>query len=395
MTKALRPQRAASHHRFEAVPLLDLGRQYQSIRAQVLEAIERVCASQHFILGKEVEALEQEIAAFTSAAAGVGCASGSDALWLGLLALGVQPGDRVVTTPFSFHASASAIIRAGGRPVFADIDPGTLNLDPETVKTKLRSTAAHKFRVLLPVHLFGQCSDMDAFAQLAEGFSLSILEDSAQAIGARWRDRCAGSLGSVSAFSFYPTKNLSAFGDAGMVTTNRVDLAEHMRHLRNHGSSRRYYHEELGANSRMDAIQAAVLRVKLPHVQKWNQQRRERAAKYGLLLSEAGLFSTNSRSPVRPLAISPNAHHIFHQYVVRVEHRDELRNFLTGRHIGSEIYYPLPLHLQPCFAYLGYQPGDFPEAELAAREVLALPMFPELTEEEQRWVVESIAEFYS
>jgi dTDP-4-amino-4,6-dideoxygalactose transaminase len=236
---------------------------------------------------------------------------------------------------------------------------------------------------------------MDALQQLAEEFHIPVIEDAAQAIGARWRQRPAGSLGLTAAFSFYPTKNLSAYGDAGLVTTSNADFAAHMRSLRNHGSLRRYYHEEIGWNSRMDAIQAAILRVKLPHVETWNQQRREHAAHYDRLLAEAGLLSRQGEAPIRLLATSSHAHHVFHQYVIRAERRDELRKFLTERRIGTEIYYPLPLHLQPCFAYLGHREGDLPESERAAREVLALPMFPELTKDEQQWVVESIAEFYS
>jgi dTDP-4-amino-4,6-dideoxygalactose transaminase len=379
------------------VPLLDLHRQYQQIREGVLAAVERVCSSQQFILGTEVEALEREVASFTGAAAAVGCASGTDALWLALVAVGVQPGDAVVTTPFSFFASASAIVRAGGRPVLVDVDPHTLNLDPAAVDAKLRGGS--KVRALLPVHLFGQCVDMDAFQRISDEFRVPIVEDAAQAIGAAWRNHRAGELGVAGAFSFYPTKNLSAYGDAGLVTARDPDVAEHMRRLRNHGSPRRYYHDELGWNCRMDAIQAAILRVKLPHIESWNQQRRERATTYDRLLAAAGLSSSESKSsktaPVVLLQTSAHAYHVFHQYVIRVERRDELRAFLTQRNIGTEIYYPLPLHLQPALAYLGYCEGDLPEAERAARDVLALPMFPELTQDEQGLVVQAIADFYS
>jgi dTDP-4-amino-4,6-dideoxygalactose transaminase len=377
------------------VPLLDLGRQYAAIREEILAAVERVCSSQHFILGAEVEALERELAAYTGAAHAVGCASGTDALWLALRAVGVQPGDTVITTAFSFFASASAIVRAGGRPVFVDVDPQTLNLDPNQVKTHLSAGKSARLRALLPVHLYGQCADMDALRQLGEEFRVAIVEDAAQAIGARWRDARAGSIGALATFSFYPSKNLSAYGDAGLVTTNNAEFAAHMRRLRNHGSPQRYLHEELGWNCRLDAIQAAVLRVKLPHIETWNRKRRDRAAAYDLLLTQSGLLSATGDSPVRVLARSPHAHHVYHQYVIRAQRRDELRQFLTARKIGTEIYYPIPLHLQPVFAYLGYREGDLPESERAAREVLALPMFPELTDEEQQWVVESIAEFYS
>ncbi len=395
MTQSFTAKPRTSAKTFDAVPLLDLHRQYSQIRGEVLAAVERVCSSQQFVLGAEVEALEREISAFTGAAAAVGCSSGTDALWLALLAAGVQPGDAVLTTAFSFFASASAIARAGARPIFVDVDPQTLNLELSQVEAKLQNGGSYKVRALLPVHLYGQCADMDALQRVADEFQLPIIEDAAQAIGAKWRNRSAGSLGAAAAFSFYPTKNLSAYGDAGLVTARDADAAEHMRRLRNHGMPRRYHHEELGWNCRMDAIQAAILRVKLPHIEKWNQQRRERAAAYDRLFSNSGLFSARGDGPIRLLQTSPYAFHVFHQYVIRANRRDELRQFLSDRKIGTEIYYPVPLHLQPCFAYLGYSPGDLPESERAAREVLALPMFPELTEDEQKWVVESIAEFYS
>ena len=407
-----------------------------------------MCASQHYVLGPEVEEFERAMADFCGAREAVGCSSGTDALWLALAAAGVQPGDRVLTTPFSFFASASAIVRAGARPVFADIEPGTFNLDPMKAREILRSGGQAKTRALLPVHLYGQCADIDAFQQLADEFRLVMIEDAAQAIGATWINateinatqidetkidetktgRRAGSLGAAAAFSFYPTKNLSAYGEAGLVTTSNPDMAAHMRRLRNHGSSRRYLHEEMGWNSRLDAMQAAILRVKLKYVEGWNEARRERAATYDRLFAEAGLARAtqsaassriNDQSTIKnqqstiaqstitrddaaipddfPIHLphsSARAGHVFHQYVVRAFRRDELREFLTARKIGTEIYYPIPLHLQPCFAYLGYREGDFPEAERAAKEVLALPMFPELTEEEQRWVVQSIADFY-
>ena len=282
---------------FDSIPLLDLRRQYEQIREEVLAAVERVCASQHFVLGSEVEALEREMAAFTGATAAVGCASGTDALWLALLAAEVQPGDAVITTAFSFFASASAIVRAGARPVLVDVDPDTLNLDPDCVKARLRAGGSYKIRALLPVHLYGQCADMNALQSIADEFRLSIIEDAAQAIGAKWRGRNAGTMGVAAAFSFYPTKNLSAYGDAGLVTTCDSNLAEHMRRLRNHGSPRRYHHEEVGWNCRMDAIQAAILRVKLPHLETWNQQRRERAATYDRLLADSGLIAKNTNSP--------------------------------------------------------------------------------------------------
>jgi dTDP-4-amino-4,6-dideoxygalactose transaminase len=384
---------------FDAVPMLDLQRQYQQIREDILTAVERVCSSQQFILGPEVEALEREIAALTGAASAVGCASGTEALWLALVAAGVKPGHSVITTAFSFFASASAIVRAGATPVFVDVDPRTLNLDAALVDRQLGTKRPENLCAILPVHLYGQCADMDAFDRIAHEFGVAIVEDAAQAIGAEWNGRGAGSLGVTAAFSFYPTKNLSAYGDAGIVTTSRPEMAEHMRQLRNHGSPRRYYHNEFGWNGRMDAIQAAVLRVKLLHIADWNQSRRQHAATYDQLFASSGLTpnqtSSESGAPVRLLARSPQAKHVFHQYVIRAQHRDELRQFLAERKIGSEIYYPLPLHLQPVFSYLGLKAGDMPVSEQAAREVLALPMFPELTEAEIRWVVESIAEFYS
>jgi dTDP-4-amino-4,6-dideoxygalactose transaminase len=389
-----------------------LRRQYDGIREQVLAAIARVCDSQSFILGPEVEALEREIAALTGATYAVGCASGTEALWLALVAAGVKPGDSVITTAFSFFASASAIVRAGATPVFVDVDPGTLNLDAALVDRQLRdwrlpTKRPGKLRAILPVHLYGQCADMDAFDRItqeyAQEFGVAIVEDAAQAIGAQWSGRGAGSLGVTAAFSFYPTKNLSAYGDAGIVTTTSLEMAEHMRRLRNHGSPRRYYHDEFGWNGRLDAIQAAVLRVKLPHIADWNRNRQQHAATYDQLFASAGLtsnqtsslISSGSGAPVRLLARSPRAKHVFHQYVIRAQRRDELRKFLAERKIGSEIYYPLPLHLQPVFSYLGLKAGDLPVSEQAALEVLALPMFPELTEAEIRCVVESIAEFYS
>ena len=392
----------------DSVPLLDLRRQYEQLRPEILAAVERVCASQHYILGVEVEAFEREMSQYCGVRDSVGCSSGTDALWLALVAAGVQPGDQVLTTPFSFFASASAIHRAGARAIFVDIDPQTFNLSPTQVERFLRQAGRDKLRALLPVHLYGQCADMDALRHLADEFHLQLIEDAAQAIGASWsadkeHGKCrAGSMGGCAAFSFYPTKNLSAYGDAGLVTTNDAEMAGHLRRLRNHGSPRRYLHEEFGWNCRLDAIQAAILRVKLKYVEAWNQARRERATRYDQLFVKAGLAK-----PVRTTAVvAPDdspihlphtdelAHHVFHQYVLRAYRRDELREFLAARGIGTEIYYPIPLHLQPCFVSLGYREGDLPEAERAAKEVLALPMFPELTEAEQRKVVADIADFY-
>jgi dTDP-4-amino-4,6-dideoxygalactose transaminase len=314
--------------------------------------------------------------------------------------VGVGAGDSVLTTPFSFFASASSIERCGAKPVFADIDPATLNLDPVSAESVLRMNAGNLVKAILPVHLYGQCGDMDAFLRLGEEFGANIMEDAAQAFGASWRETMAGGLGKVAAFSFYPTKNLGAYGEAGCVTTNDSDLAKHLRRLRNHGSERRYYHEEFGWNSRLDAMQAAILRVKLGRLDAWNERRRAIAARYADGFQQAGLTragstKTDKQAPIAVLQVCPEAFHIFHQFVVRVFKRDDLRAFLSERGIGTEIYYPLPLHLQQAFAHLGYEKGGFPEAERAAGEVLALPMFPELTEEEQQRVIAAIAEFYS
>lgn len=381
-----------------AVPMLDLKRQYASIKDDLHAAVERVLSTQYCVGGPELDAFERESAAYLGTHSCVGCNSGTDALWLALVAVGVKPGDVVITSPFSFFATASSIARCGATPVFADIDPGTLNLDPVAVRKIIQSSK--NVRCLMPVHLYGLCADMDAFAELAKEYHAAIVEDAAQAFGASWRSKKAGSLGNAAAFSFYPTKNLSAAGDAGAVTTNDAELAAHVRRLRNHGSRERYYHDEVGWNSRLDAIQAAVLRVKLPHIDQWNQQRRSRAATYDALIRATGLAkesatTVDAHAPLALLGTRPEAYHIYHQYVVRAHRRDELRAFLNEHGIGSEIYYPVPLHLQRCFAYLGYKLGDLPEAERASREVLALPMFPELREEEQQRVVEAAAAFYS
>jgi dTDP-4-amino-4,6-dideoxygalactose transaminase len=388
--------KSAGHKAAADVPMLDLSRQYAGIRTEILAAVTRACDSQRYILGDEVTAFEREFAALCATTDSVGCASGTDGLWLALAAAGVGPGDSVITTPFSFFATASSILRAGAKPVFADIDPETLNLDPASVEDRLK-TSPRGMHALMPVHLYGQCADMDAFQRLAAEFKLYLVEDAAQAVGASWNGKRAGSLGLAAAFSFYPTKNLSAFGDAGAVTTSDAAVAERMRSLRNHGGKQRYFHDEVGANSRLDSIQAAVLRVKMPHLARWNDARRERARTYGRLLTSAGLTKTGAASPAPIVLLKtlPGAYHIYHQYVIRVRDRDKLRTFLAERGIGSEIYYPIPLHLQKCFAYLGHAPGDLPEAERAALDVLALPIFPELEEDEQRHVVESIAAFYS
>jgi dTDP-4-amino-4,6-dideoxygalactose transaminase len=391
MTQAAKPT-------YSPVPLLDLKRQYATIRTDIQAAINRVCESQQLVLGDEVTALEREITEFTGAADTVACSSGTDALWLALVAAGIKPGDSVITTPFTFFATASSIARCGARPVFVDIDPNTMNLDPAAVAKKLEATPPHKTAAVLPVHLYGQCADMDGFAALAEEHKLVVIEDAAQAFGACWRGRRAGSLGRLAAFSFYPTKNLNAFGDAGAVTTTDPEMAAHMRRLRNHGSAQRYYHEEIGWNTRMDGIQGAVLRVKMRHIERWNERRRQIAELYDRLFVEAGLAAPRGAAetsrPVRLLETSQHAFHIFHQYVIRVPRRDDLRAFLNSHGIGSEVYYPACLHLQRCFDYLGYREGDMPHSEQAAREVLALPIFPELRDEEVETVVRAIAGFF-
>lgn len=380
--------------------MLDLKRQYAAIKDDIAAAVEQVMTSQHFIGGPELDAFERESAHYLGTKASVGCASGTDALWLALRGCGVQEDTSVITTPFSFFASVSAIVRCGATPVLADVDPGTLNLDPSKVEAALKRGRGQNMRAVMPVHLYGQCAEVDRFQQLAQEHGVEVVEDAAQAFGAAWKGKKAGGLGKAAGFSFYPTKNLSAFGDGGCVTTDDEGVAEHVRRLRNHGSERRYYHEEIGWNSRLDAMQAAVLRVKLKHIDDWNDKRRVVACRYHGLFTKAGLTqgeatSVSQHAPIAFLKTLPGAHHIYHQFVVRAWKRDDLRDFLTERRIGTEIYYPLPLHLQECFAYLGYKAGDLPESERAAKEVLALPIFPELREDEQQHVVAAVAEFYS
>jgi len=377
------------------VPMLDLKRQYQPLHEELLQALDHVLQTQQFILGEPVAAFERDAAAQLGVAHAIGCSSGTDALWLALAAAGIGPGDAVVTTPFSFFASVSSILRAGATPVLADIDPATFNLSPAAVRTVLDAPQPTPIRALLPVHLYGQCADWTAFSRLGQAFGLKLIEDAAQAWGAEWKGKKAGALGDAAAFSFYPTKNLSAAGDAGMVTTNSADLDEFARALRQHGMKRRYYHDEIGWNARLDGFQAAVLSVKLKYIDGWNQARRAVAEKYDELFAAAGSAESGpypTHGIVLPQEV-PGSKHVWHQYVIRTARRDELREFLATRQIGSEIYYPVPLHLQEALKPLGYKEGDFPEAERAAREVLALPIFPELREDEQQTVVNAIAEF--
>ena len=377
--------------------MLDLKRQYEGLRQELLQALEQVLASQQFILGEAVDAFERAAAEQLGVAHAVGCSSGTDALWLALAAAGIGRGDAVVTTPFSFFASVSAILRAGATPVLADIDPVTFNLSPAAVEAVLNGPRGVGIKAILPVHLYGQTAAFDAFSRLGETYGLKLIEDAAQAWGAEWKGAKAGGLGDAAAFSFYPTKNLSAAGDAGMVTTHSADLAERAKSLRQHGMRRRYHHDELGWNARMDGFQGAILSVKLKYVTGWNQARRSAAARYHALFAKAGLAEAGPY-PVRGVVLPSEvegARHVWHQYVIRTARRDALREFLAARKIGSEIYYPIPLHMQPALKRLGYKEGEFPEAERAAREALALPMFPELREEEQETVVAAIAEFLS
>jgi dTDP-4-amino-4,6-dideoxygalactose transaminase len=378
----------------QPVPMLDFSRQFSVLRQEILDSIEAVCTSQYFILGPQVTSFEHAAALACAAPHAIGCASGTDAIWLALAAANVGPGDAVVTTPFSFFATVSAILRCGATPLLADIDPATFNLSSPAVERLLQSPAGKNVKAVLPVHLYGQCADWDAFTALKQNHPLLLIEDAAQAFGATWNGVPAGALGDAAAFSFYPTKNLSAMGDAGLVTTTCAAIDDHARVLRAHGMRRRYYHEEIGWNSRLDSIQAAVLEVKLRYLPQWNQQRRDHALRYDKLFREASLTAESTKNGVVLPITDSRAGHVFHQYVIRAPRRDDLRQFLADRKIGSEIYYPVPLHLQTSLAGLGYKQGDFPISEAAALEVLALPMYPELREDEQQTVVDTIAAFY-
>jgi dTDP-4-amino-4,6-dideoxygalactose transaminase len=377
--------------------MLDLKRQYEPLHQELLAAIEQVLKTQQFTLGSAVSAFERDGAAQLGVAHGIGCASGTDALWLALAAAEIGPGKAVVTTPFSFFASVSAILRVGAKVLLADIDPVTFNLDPAKVELILDSAADSEVKAILPVHLYGQCCPWDFFSRFGREHGVTLIEDAAQAWGAEWKGTKAGGLGDIAAFSFYATKNLSAAGEAGMVTTNSDALAERARMLRSHGMRRRYYHDEIGWNARMDGFQGAVLGVKLKYIEGWNEARRAVAARYHQLFAKAGLAESGPypvHGVVLPREIE-GARHVWHQYVIRTSKRDALREFLASRKIGSEIYYPVPLHMQDALKSLGYCEGDFPEAERAANEVLALPIFPELRKDEQETVVAAIAEFLS
>jgi dTDP-4-amino-4,6-dideoxygalactose transaminase len=377
--------------------MLDLKRQYAPLHEELLAALGRVLETQQFILGAEVAAFEKAGAEQLGVSHALGCSSGTDALWLALAAAEIKAGEAVLTTPFSFFASVSSILRAGATPVLADIDPVSFNLSSAAVSAVLDGPRGAAVRAILPVHLYGQTIEWPSFSRIAHERGLTIIEDAAQAWGAEWNGVKAGGLGDIAAFSFYPTKNLSAAGDAGMVTTNSDALAERVKMLRQHGMRRRYYHDEPGWNTRMDGFQGAVLAVKLKYIGAWTEARRALAARYHALFVQAGLAEAGpypEHGVVLPREL-PGARHVWHQYVIRAPRRDALREFLSARGIGSEIYYPLPLHQQEALKGLGYAEGDFPEAERAAREVLALPIFPELREDEQQTVVAAIAEFLS
>jgi dTDP-4-amino-4,6-dideoxygalactose transaminase len=382
MSKSQVPAKAAA----PAFEFLDLKAQFASIREEVLSAVTRVLESQHFILGPEVKSLEEEIASKFGSRFAIACASGTDALILSLLAAGISPGDEVITTPFSFIATAGSIAHVGAKPVFVDIDPVSFNLDP----SRIEAAITPKTRAIMPVHLFGLPAELDPVLKIAAERKLLVIEDAAQAIGSAYWDRPVGTLGDFGCFSFFPSKNLGGAGDGGLVTTNSPEMAERLRMLRVHGSKQKYFHEILGTNSRLDALQAAILRVKLRHLDSWAAGRRNRADHYRRLFDEANLKSSINYPP----APAEKFHHVYNQFTIRCSRRDELKAFLRNAGITSEIYYPLPLHLQPAFGFLGYRQGDMPRAENASTEVLSLPVYPELSDAQQKLVVQFIADFY-
>jgi dTDP-4-amino-4,6-dideoxygalactose transaminase len=368
------------------VPLLDLKEQNQKLRPEIEAALGRVLDTNGFILGGEVADLEKELADYCGTKYAIGCASGSDALLLAMMALDVKAGDEVITTPYSFFATVSAITRLGAIPVFVDIDPQTYNLDVSQIEAKITS----KTKAIQPVHLYGQCADMKALREISARQSIPLVEDAAQAIGAEENGVRAGAMSEIGCFSFYPSKNLGGMGDGGFMTTNDDGLAHKLLALRVHGSEERYYHKWVGLNSRLDGFQGAVLRVKLPHLDKWSDRRKTNSDNYRQLFTDAGINEHVGLPYERE-----NVRHIYNQFVIRVPNcRDELRAYLTEQGIGTDIYYPVSLHLQECFAYLDYKEGDFPESERASRETLALPIFPELQTEQQEYVVENIAKFF-
>jgi dTDP-4-amino-4,6-dideoxygalactose transaminase len=366
------------------IPLLDLVAQHRTIRDEVMAAVARVFEHQHFIMGAEVEEFENAFADYHQVKHAIGCASGSDAVYLSLIAIGIQPGDEVITTPFTFFATTSAITRLGARPIYLDISRDDFNLNVELMEASITP----RTKAILPVHLYGQCVRMDAITEVARKFSIPVIEDAAQAIGAEYRGQRAGNMGDAGCFSFFPTKNLGGAGDGGLITTNDDALAAKLRLLRVHGMDPKYYHKVVGINSRLDALQAAVLGVKLKYVDRWNDARRLNAARYDRFFAEARI------EEVSPPIECAERRHIYHQYTIRCARRDELKNYLQSQGIGTEIYYPVPLHLQECFKSLGYRAGDLPETETAAQECLSLPIYPELTAEQQAYVVEHISRFY-
>ena len=363
------------------VPLLDLRSQFASIEAEIWPVIKHVVTSQKFILGEEVAAFENEVAEYCRCKYAVGCASGSDALLLALMAYGIGPGDRVLTTPYTFFATTAAITRLGATPVFVDIEPDHFNMNPDQA---VRAIETGNIKVVIPIHLFGACADLDPISAAARERGIPVIEDAAQSIGSEYKGRRAGSIGEIGCFSFFPSKNLGAFGDAGLCTTNDTSIAERLQSLRVHGSRVKYYHESIGINSRLDALQAAVLRVKLRHLDAWSAARQRNADVYRELLSS---------SVILPRAASYQTRHIYNQFVIQFDRRDELRSHLQKNGVGSEIYYPLPLHLQPCFAYLGYKVGDFPVSENLAQTSLALPIYPELEREDIEYIARMINAF--
>ena len=372
------------------VPLLDLKLQYSGIKNEIKSAIEEVLDSQYFILGPKVKELENEISRYCSVKYAVGVSSGTDALLISLMSLDIKPDDIVITTPYSFFATAGVIVRLGAKPVFADIDPHTYNLNPDKLEEVLKKQPEYKSKCIIPVHLYGQCADMDRISAQARKYNVKIIEDAAQSIGAKDKEKSSGTMGDMGCFSFFPSKNLGCFGDGGMVITNNENLAEKIKILRVHGSKPKYYHSLVGGNFRLDALQAAVLIVKLKYLADWTKKRQQNASTYNQLFEKNKLVGL-----VRLPFVSPENFHIYNQYVIGVQRRDELQKFLKEQDIGTEIYYPVPFHLQPCFSLLGYREGDFPEAEKASRETLALPIYPELTVEQQEYVVMKIKEFYN
>jgi len=375
----------AEQEKAAPLPFLDLGKQFEQIRAEVQLAVTQVLETQRFVLGPEVEQLEAEISNYLGCRFAVACASGTDALILALLAAGIRPGDEVITTPFTFVATASAITRTGAVPVFADIDPSTYNIDPE----KAREAISGKTRAIIPVHLFGLTAEMQPIMDLATQHGIAVIEDAAQAIGGAYHEKNLGTIGSLGCFSFFPSKNLGGAGDGGIVTTNDATYADRLRLLRVHGSRHKYEYEILGMNSRLDAIQAAILRVRLRYLQQWTKQRRRNAARYRSFIAQS-LSSSYVVLPVEP----DGTRHVYNQFTIRCKERDRLREHLLQNGIPTEIYYPHPLHLQPAFAYLGYQEGSLPHAESAAREVVSLPIYPELAEDQQRQIAGVLSGFW-